>query len=292
MPTSRKTAPILWFRELGIKDVPLVGGKNASLGEMYRTLTSHGVRVPNGFALTAAAYQNFITSTGVKRKIKTILAGLDTKNMPDLSAKGHQVRAAIMAAELPGELKQAISAAYHQLEKEYGPRCDVDVRSSATAEDLPDASFAGQQETFLNIRGAAGVVEATKKCIASLFTNRAISYRHDQGFDHFKVSLSVGVQKMVRSDKACSGVMFSIDTESGFRQTVVINGSWGLGENVVLGRVTPDEWVVFKPTLTTGYKPIIKRLLGDKKIKMISPLTGINPLITSRPAAPNMTGFA
>jgi len=259
----------MWFNELGIKDVGLVGGKNASLGEMYRTLTGKGVRVPNGFAITAAAYQYFVVSTGTKKEIKSILKDLDTHNIQNLMDRGQKVREAIMAATLPSDLKQEIRKAYAKLEKEYGKNCDVAVRSSATAEDLPDASFAGQQETFLNIRGAEAVVEATKKCIASLFTNRAISYRTDKGFDHFKVSLSVGVQKMVRSDKAASGVMFSIDTESGFKDAVIINGSYGLGENIVLGRVTPDEWVVFKPTLAKGFKPIIKKALGDKKIKMI-----------------------
>lgn len=260
---------ILWFKHVRNTDVKFVGGKNASLGEMYSLLTPKGVRVPNGFAVTAAAYQYFITSTGVKKKIKTILKDLNTKNIQNLMDHGQHVRQTIMDADLPADLKSQIRSAYAKLEKEYGQNCDVAVRSSATAEDLPDASFAGQQETYLNIRGAEAVVAATKRCIASLFTNRAISYRHDQGFDHFKVSLSVGVQKMVRSDKACSGVMFSIDTESGFRGAAVINGSWGLGENVVLGRVTPDEWVVFKPTLAKGFKPIIKEVLGDKKIKMI-----------------------
>lgn len=273
-PIQKKLPPrskrmILWFDELGIKDVGLVGGKNASLGEMYRTLTGKGVRVANGFAITAAAYQYFITTTGVKKQIKAILKDLDTKNIQNLMDRGQKVRDAIMAAELPADLKREIRTAYAKLEKEYHRNCDVAVRSSATAEDLPDASFAGQQETFLNIRGAEGVVEATKQCIASLFTNRAISYRHDKHFDHFKVSLSVGVEKMVRSDRACSGVMFSIDTESGFRDAVIINGSWGLGENIVLGRVTPDEFIVFKPTLAKGFSPVIKKQLGDKKIKMI-----------------------
>jgi len=266
---SRAKRSILWFDELGIKDVGLVGGKNASLGEMYRTLTDKGVRVPNGFAISSAAYQYFITSTGVKKQIKTILKDLNTKDIQNLMDHGQKVRETIMAAELPADLKREIRTAYAKLEKEYHANCDVAVRSSATAEDLPDASFAGQQETFLNIRGAEGVVEATKQCIASLFTNRAISYRTDKHFDHFKVSLSVGVQKMVRSDRACSGVMFSIDTESGFKDAVIINGSYGLGENIVLGRVTPDEFVVFKPTLATGFSPVIKKQLGDKKIKMI-----------------------
>lgn len=269
MPTPRSKELILWFKNIRNTDVKFVGGKNASLGEMYSLLTQKGVRIPNGFAVTAAAYQYFITTTGVKKEIKSILKDLNTKNIQNLMDHGQRVREAIMKADLPSDLKRQIRTSYAKLEKEYGKNCDVAVRSSATAEDLPDASFAGQQETYLNIRGAEAVVEATKKCISSLFTNRAISYRHDKGFDHFKISLSVGVQKMVRSDKACSGVMFSIDTESGFRGAAVINGSWGLGENIVLGRVTPDEWVVFKPTLAKGFTPIIKKELGDKKIKMI-----------------------
>ncbi len=284
---SRSKKLILWYRELANTDVGLVGGKNASLGEMYRTLTGKGVRVPNGFAITAAAYQQFVTATGVKKQIKSILRDLNTHDIQNLIDRGQRVRQTIMAAELSSELKRAIRTAYLKLEKEYGQNCDVAVRSSATAEDLPDASFAGQQETFLNIRGAEAVVEATKKCIASLFTNRAISYRQDKGFDHFKVSLSVGVQKMVRSDKAASGVMFSIDTESGFRETVLINGSWGLGENIVLGRVTPDEFVVFKPTLKLGFSPIVKKALGDKKIKMVYANQRIDANATNRRESTN-----
>lgn len=267
-PASRKKKFVLWFRDLRNSDVGLVGGKNASLGEMYRMLTGKGVRIPNGFAITATAYQHFVTSTGVKQQIRAILKGLNTADIKNLMDRGYRARQAILQAELPENLQATIRTAYARLQAEYGKNCDVAVRSSATAEDLPDASFAGQQETFLNIRGPEAVIAATKKCIASLFTNRAISYRHDKGFDHFKVSLSVGVQKMVRSDQASSGVMFSLDTESGFRDTVLINGSWGLGENIVLGRVTPDEFVVFKPTLATGFRPIIKKELGDKKIKM------------------------
>ena len=260
---------ILWFDELRIEDVPLVGGKNASLGEMYSNLTSKGVRVPNGFAVTATAYSHLLEKGKIKDEIKRILKGLNTRDMKNLSEKGRLVREAILRAEFPQDLKNEIAAAYHKLCQQYGAHVDVAVRSSATAEDLPDASFAGQQETFLNIRGEHAVLEATKKCIASLFTNRAISYREDKGFDHFKVALSVGVQKMVRSDKACSGVMFSIDTETGFKDAVLITGSYGLGENIVLGAVNPDQFYVFKPTLKLGFKSIISKKLGSKKIMMI-----------------------
>ncbi len=260
---------ILWFDELGIEDVPLVGGKNASLGEMYRNLSSKGVKVPNGFAVTSHAYNYFLEKNKIKDDIKAILKGLDTHNMKNLNEKGRKVRETILKAELPKELKDEISSSYQKLCKQYGAHADVAVRSSATAEDLPDASFAGQQETYLNIRGDHSLMEATKKCFASLFTNRAISYRFDKGFDHFKVSLSVGVQKMVRSDKACSGVMFSIDTETGFKDAVLINGAYGLGENIVQGSVNPDQFYIFKPTLKKGYKPIISKKIGSKKIKMV-----------------------
>ena len=259
---------VLWFNELSIDDIALVGGKNASLGEMYRNLTKRGVKIPNGFAVTAYAYNHFVEKADIKNKLKQILKGLD-KNKKNLSEIGEKARATILKAELPIELKNEIINAYKKLCKQYGINTDVAVRSSATAEDLPDASFAGQQETYLNIRGEHALLDATKKCFASLFTNRAISYRVDKGFDHFKVSLSVGVQKMVRSDKACSGVMFSIDTETGFRDAVLINGSYGLGENIVQGSVNPDQFYIFKPTLKKGFKSIISKKLGNKKIKMI-----------------------
>lgn len=260
---------ILWFNELGIEDVGLVGGKNASLGEMYRNLSKEKVNIPNGFAVTAHAYFYLLDHAGIKDDLKKILKGLDTHNIKDLQDKGRRVRELIRNAEFPEELTKAITKAYKKLCKEYGKRTDVAVRSSATAEDLPDASFAGQQETFLNIKGDHELIDACKKCFASLFTNRAISYRVDKGFDHFKIGLSIGVQKMVRSDMACSGVMFSIDTDTGFKEAVVINGAWGLGENVVQGAVNPDEFFVFKPTLKTGYKPILQKELGKKEIKMI-----------------------
>ena len=266
---DKKHKFILWFNELRIEDVPLVGGKNASLGEMYANLTSKGVKVPNGFAVTAHAYDYLVEKAKIKDDIRRILKGLNTRDMKNLSERGRLVREAILNTEFPAELKHEITAAYQKLCQQYGTHTDVAVRSSATAEDLPDASFAGQQETFLNIRGEHALLEATKKCIASLFTNRAISYREDKGFDHFKVALSVGIQKMVRSDKACSGVMFSIDTETGFKDAVLVTGSYGLGENIVLGAVNPDQFYVFKPTLKQGYKSIISKKLGSKKIMMV-----------------------
>ena len=260
---------ILWFDQLGIEDVPLVGGKNASLGEMYRTLGAKGVKVPNGFAVTSKAYDYLVDKSGIKQKIKDALAGLNTHDMKNLQERGLKVRQLFLSVDFPEDLKQPIVTAYDNLCKQYGENTDVAVRSSATAEDLPTASFAGQQETFLNIRGPEMLIDACRKCFASLFTNRAISYRVDKGFDHFKVALSIGVQKMVRSDLASSGVMFSIDTETGFENVVFITGSWGLGENVVQGAVNPDEFYVFKPTLKEGYKPIIYKQLGEKAIKMI-----------------------
>ena len=265
---------ILWFKDLAIEDVPFVGGKNASLGEMYRSLTKKGVNVPDGFAVTAFAYRYLLEKAGIRNKIKKTLSDLDTSDMKNLSDRGHKVREIIKSAEFPPELKEDIVNSYKKLCKEYGSNTDVAVRSSATAEDLPDASFAGQQETFLNVRGEYTLIEACKNCFASLFTNRAISYRVDKGFDHFSIALSIGVQKMVRSDKACSGVMFSIDTESGFRDVVYITGAYGLGENVVQGAVNPDEFYVFKPTLKQGKKPILQKKVGSKKIKMIYAANG------------------
>jgi len=263
---------ILWFDQIGIEDTPFVGGKNSSLGEMYTTLTKRGVGIPNGFAVTAKAYFYLLEKAGIKDQIKAVLEGLDTRDMHGLNERGRKIRELICQAEIPDDLKKEIVEAYRNLCGAYkNDRSDIDVavRSSATAEDLPDASFAGQQETYLNIRGDAALLDACKKCFASLFTARAISYRVDKGFDHFKIGLSIGVQKMVRSDLACSGVMFSIDTETGFKDTVLINGSYGLGENIVQGAVNPDEFIVFKTTLHQGYRPIIGRKLGSKSIKMI-----------------------
>jgi pyruvate,water dikinase len=260
---------VLWFDELGIEDVPLVGGKNASLGEMYRNLVPKGVPIPNGFAITAHAYRHLLKASGAMDKIKGIMEGLDTHDMDNLMERGSRVRALIRNLEIPADLQSAIIGAHRKLEETYGKNVDMAVRSSATAEDLPDASFAGQQETYLNIRGAEDLLDACQRCFASLFTNRAISYRQDKGFDHFSIALSIGVQKMVRSDLSASGVMFSIDTETGFKDAVFLTGAWGLGENVVQGAVNPDEWYIFKPTLKKGFKPIIMKRVGGKAIKMI-----------------------
>ena len=260
---------ILWFDQLGIEDVPFTGGKNASLGEMYRELGEKGVKVPNGFAVTAYAYRYLLEKAGIREEIKKILSDLDTSDIENLAERGHKVRQVIRNAEFPAELRTAIVQAYGDMCTQYGDNIDVAVRSSATAEDLPDASFAGQQETYLNIKGEHQLIDACKNCFASLFTNRAISYRVDKGFDHFSIALSIGVQKMVRSDLACSGVMFSIDTESGFRDVAFVTGAWGLGENVVQGAVNPDEFYVFKPTLKEGFEPIISKKVGAKTIKMI-----------------------
>lgn len=266
---DKQNAFVLWFDELGIEDVPLVGGKNASLGEMYRNLVPKGVPIPNGFAVTAHAYRHLLKASGAMDKIKGIMEGLDTHDMDNLMERGSRIRALIRNLEIPADLQGAITSAYRKLEETYGTNVDTAVRSSATAEDLPDASFAGQQETYLNIRGAEDLLDACQRCFASLFTNRAISYRQDKGFDHFSIALSIGVQKMVRSDLSASGVMFSIDTETGFKDAVFLTGAWGLGENVVQGAVNPDEWYVFKPTLKLGFKPIIMKRVGGKAIKMI-----------------------
>ncbi len=276
MAKNRKEELVLWFDEVTNKDVALVGGKNASLGEMYQKLTGKKVNIPNGFATTAYAYRYFMKESGLMDEIRSILKDLDTRDMENLATRGEKIRHAIMAAEFPQDFKDEITKAYRKIEQQYGARADMAVRSSATAEDLPDASFAGQQESYLNVRGVHDILYATKQCVSSLFTNRAISYRVDRGFDHFNIALSVGVQKMVRSDKAVSGVMFSIDTESGFRDAVVINGSYGLGENIVKGRVNPDEYYIFQPTLKQGFKPIVEKRLGFKEEKLIYSTEGRN----------------
>ena len=249
---------VRWFSEIGIADVPLVGGKNASLGEMYRELQSSGVKVPNGFAVTAEGYRHFLASAGLDRSIPALLSGLDTGDIENLRLRGRRIRDAILAANLPADLETEIVAAYDRLGGGPNHSLDVAVRSSATAEDLPDASFAGQQETYLNVHGYQPLLNACKRCFASLFTDRAISYRVDKGFDHFQIALSIGVQRMVRSDLAASGVMFTLDTETGFRDVVLINAAYGLGENVVQGsgqsrrvlRLQADAW----PRLST-YPP-------------------------------------
>ncbi len=260
---------IKWFNEITIKDIPLVGGKNASLGEMYQNLKDKGINVPDGFAVTAESYKFFIKSNNLSEPLKKLLINLDKSDVTQLKKIGEKIRNMILNSPIPKELTEEIFKAYSEMERKYGENVDVAVRSSATAEDLPDASFAGQQETYLNIRGAKNVVNAVRKCFASLFTDRAISYRIDKGFDHFSVYLSVAVQKMVRSDKASSGVMFTLDTESGFRNVVYITGAWGLGEYVVQGAVNPDQFYVFKPTLREGYRAIISKKIGAKQKKLI-----------------------
>ncbi|MDP1796718.1 MAG: phosphoenolpyruvate synthase [Planctomycetaceae bacterium] len=265
---------IRWFRELSIKDVPLVGGKNASLGEMYRTLGSQGVCVPNGFATTAEAFRHFLQETGVDQQIRTVLSAMNPDDVSSLQQAGRTIRQTILSTDLPPDLETQVSDAYRQLCDEAGAELDVAVRSSATAEDLPDASFAGQQESYLYVHGIKPLLETCRRCFASLFTDRAISYRHHKGFDHFQIALSVGIQRMVRSDLASSGVMFSLDTETGFRDAVLINAAYGLGENVVQGAVTPDEFLVFKPTLKQGFRPILQKRLGSKEWTMIYDLGG------------------
>jgi pyruvate,water dikinase len=281
---------ILWFEELGIGDVQEVGGKNASLGEMYRELSSEGVKIPNGFAVTASAYFHLLESANLNATIRETLQGLKTQNVRDLALRGGKIRRLIEGAPLPPDLEAEITEHYRLLEKEYGVNVDVAVRSSATAEDLPEASFAGQHETYLNVRGSKELLRACRRCFASLFTDRAISYRDDKGFDHLSIGLAVGVQKMVRSDKSCSGVMFSIDTETGFSNAVIINGSWGLGESIVGGRVIPDEFCVFKPTLSQGYRAILSKKLGAKDTK-VTYGTGPNPTKTEATTASERRSF-
>ncbi len=276
---------IKWFADITIDDVPLVGGKNASLGEMVRELARKGVKVPDGFAITAEAFRHFIREAGLDERIRATLADLDTHDLVNLSERGQSVRQAILNATLPADLQALIVEAYRQLQGRSTTALDVAVRSSATAEDLPDASFAGQQETYLNVHGAGALLETCKRCFASLFTDRAISYRVDKGFEHFKVALSIGVQRMVRSDLACSGVMFTIDTESGFREAVMISAAYGLGENVVQGSVTPDEYLVFKPTLKTGHRPVLQKSVGSKEFKLIYDPGG-GKMVKNVPVAP------
>jgi pyruvate,water dikinase len=262
----------LWikkFSEIGIDDIPQVGGKNASLGEMFRELSTKGVKVPDGFAITAAGYWHFLRETGLDKEINKQLVDLDAKNLAELQKRGAKIRDAVVSATLPDDLQLEIVAAYDDLGKRSSESASVAVRSSATAEDLPEASFAGAQETFLNIRGHDALLRACLRCFASLFTDRAISYRADKGFAHEKVGLSIGVERMVHSDLASSGVMFTIDTESGFRDVVLINAAYGLGENIVKGSINPDEIYVFKPTLKAGFRPILQKILGSKEFKLV-----------------------
>ena len=258
-----------WFKDIRLADVPLVGGKNASLGELYSALATKGVKVPNGFALTAQAYRDALTAAGAWDKLHQLLDGLDKTRMDVLAKRAAEAREIVFQATGTERLRQEIAEAYRTLEDEYGTNVAVAVRSSATAEDLPTASFAGQHESFLNVRGVEDLFEACRRCFASIFTDRAISYRTDNGFDHFKVALSVGVMKMVRADRASSGVVFTLDTESGFRDVVFITGVYGLGENIVQGTVDPDEFYVHKPTFRQGHRAVLSRTLGRKHMRMI-----------------------
>ncbi|MEZ5426374.1 MAG: phosphoenolpyruvate synthase [Pyrinomonadaceae bacterium] len=261
---------VLNLSEVGADDVALVGGKCASLGELFRQLTDKGVRAVDGFSTTSEAYHQLLKTNGLRKKLQTLLKDLDVEDLDELERVGSEARRLMLETPFPPEVEKAILRAYEDLGERIGKKnFAVAVRSSATAEDLPDASFAGQQDTILNVVGDRHLIKACHECFASLWTDRAISYRTARGFDHFDVALSIGVQPMVRSDIACSGVMFTLDTESGFRDAVVINGAWGLGEAVVQGMATPDEWIVFKPTLKQGYRPIITRKMGVKEVKMV-----------------------
>ncbi|MFN5688728.1 PEP/pyruvate-binding domain-containing protein, partial [Bradyrhizobium sp.] len=282
------TAPgyIRWFKDLRIEDVPEVGGKTASLGELYSALAPHGVRVPNGFALTAASYRDALRAGGADDELRKLLAGLDKRRIADLAKRAAKARAIVFAATDRDELRREVTQAYRQLEQEYGRGVAVAVRSSATAEDLPNASFAGQHESFLNVRGPKDLFEACRRCFASLYTDRAISYRIDNGFAHDKVALSVAVMKMVRSDLAASGVMFSLDTESGFRDVAFITGVYGLGETIVQGTVDPDEFYVHKPTFAAGFRSVLSRRLGAKDKRMVYAKTGARGATTRTEAMP------
>ncbi len=265
-----KKSFVLELSEVSAGDVAIVGGKCASLGELFRELTSKGVRAVDGFSTTSYAYNLLLETDGLRKKLQKLLKGLDVDNLDELARVGAEARRLMLETPFPKEVETDILKAYEKLCEKIGKKnCEVAVRSSATAEDLPDASFAGQQDTLLNVKGEKQLIESCHICYASLWTDRAISYRTAKGFDHFDVALSIGIQPMVRSDIAASGVMFTLDTESGFREAVVINGAWGLGEAVVQGMATPDEWIIFKPTLKQGFRPIITRKLGVKEVKMV-----------------------
>ncbi|MCD2516179.1 phosphoenolpyruvate synthase [Massilia sp. G4R7] len=260
---------IRWFAGIGIDDIPSVGGKNASLGEMVRELGGRGVRVPNGFAVTADAFRATLDAAGAWARLHAALDGLDPRDVAGLARRARAARDVVLAAPLPAALAEDILRAWEALRAQYGAGLTVAVRSSATAEDLPSASFAGQHETYLNVDGGQALLDAVRRCYASLYTDRAIVYRIENGFDHFKVWLSVGVMKMVRSDLACSGVIFTLDTETGFRDVVLVTGAWGLGENVVQGTVDTDEFYVFKPALRAGRRAVLRRSLGGKEVRMV-----------------------
>jgi pyruvate,water dikinase len=276
---------IRWFSELGMSDVPLVGGKNASLGEMYRELNSQSLHVPNGFAVTAAAYKATLDRAGAWERLHAALDGLDPANMQDLARRAAAAREIVYGAPLPPELEEGILQAWRKLREQYGNELTAAVRSSATAEDLPTASFAGQHETYLNVSGEAPLLDSIRRCFASLFMDRAIVYRIEHGFDHFKVYLSVGVMKMVRSDLACAGVAFTLDTETGFRDVVFVTGAYGLGENVVQGTVDPDEFYVFKPTFRDGKRAVLRRTLGGKEVQMVYATAGGHETTRNVPTA-------
>ena len=278
------------FSEIGIQDVPWVGGKNASLGEMYNELTSQGVNVPNGFAITSHAFWDFLDENSLRNPLQTILTQLDTQTYANLNQIGEKARNLIMGGNLSSDLSQKIMEAYKGLSED--ENCAVAVRSSATAEDLPEASFAGQHDTFLNIEGESALLGAVKKCFASLYTNRAIKYRDEKGFKHEEVALSVGIQNMVRADKGCSGVGFTIEPESGFENVILLSGVWGLGENIVQGAVNPDEYYIFKPILKEGKFPILQKKMGDKKLTMIySKSSENNPTINIDTPLPRQRQF-
>lgn len=273
---------VRWFEEISHADIPDVGGKNASLGEMYRELSKEGIEIPYGFVLTSDAYRRFLRVAQIDGRIGQLIKNLDTKNVPELQKRARAIREIIVSASFDDYLRGEITQAYVHLCKESGGPIDVAVRSSATAEDLPEASFAGQQESFLNVSGERAVLQACKQCFASLFTERAISYRAEQGFEHEDVALSVGVQKMVRADMACSGVIFTLDPDSGYEHVVLITGVHGLGEPLVQGRISPDEFYVFKPTLREGYRAILAKHLGSKWTKMIYAESGQSTTTTIR----------
>jgi pyruvate,water dikinase len=264
-----KPVYVKFFEEFGIEDIPSVGGKNASLGEMYQKLSGKGVRVPNGYAVTAAAYRYMLEQTGAVKALHEALDDLVPSDVADLARRAKRAREIVYGAGLPDDLATEILAGYRRLQAEYGEDVSLAVRSSATAEDLPTASFAGQQDSFLNVRGEESLLDSCRRCFASLFTDRSIHYRIDEGFDHYQVGLSIGVMKMVRSDLSSAGVIFSLDTESGFRDVVFVTGSYGLGENVVQGAVDPDEFYVHKPTLLAGHRVVLRRRLGDKAVKLV-----------------------
>ena len=277
---------IRWFGELSMRDLPLVGGKTASLGEMFQQLRPLGVRVPDGFAVTAEAYREALDAAGAWPKLHALLDGLDKRDVAALAQAGAQAREIVYAAPMPPAVEDGIRQAWRELARRAGPDLSVAVRSSATAEDLPDASFAGQHDTYLNIRGEQLLLDAVRRCQASLFTDRAIAYRIDRGFDHFKVFLSVAVMQMVRSDQAASGVMFSIDTESGHPDVVFVTAAWGLGENVVQGAVDPDEFYVHKPTFQAGHRAVLSRRLGRKQVRMVYSGGRTREAVVNQPTPP------